>query len=414
MTGDLFIEADWRELQGPVRFASARVSVVRGREVTSVSLDPEWIRRYPGILIDPALMEVEGPQYATDAEGFGFLRDSAPDRWGRLLMRRREAIEAREEGRAERTLLPLDYLLGVADRGRMGGLRFRTDAEGPFLDDRAVQAIPPTTRLRSLESASRRFEDSEVGADPGSDFQQLLAPGSSLGGARPKASVIDAEGYLWIAKFPSKLDDTDVGAWERVAQILAADAGILTTDSRIERFSKAGHTFLIRRFDRTGEERHHFASAMCLLGCHDGDDARTGFGYLDLADLITRISVRPQEDLEELWRRVVFSILISNTDDHLRNHGFLWSGRGWRLSPLYDVNPQPEGSSLSLLITDNDNSLHLAPARQLADLLRIPIAKQNHILNTCHAAVRRWSDTARALGISKAACSHMKSAFERH
>lgn len=240
----------------------------------------------------------------------------------------------------------------------MGAIRFKTEENGEFLSDDKEMAAPPWATLRTLEEASRQFEKEENILEE-KWLNQLLKPGSSLGGARPKASVQAPDGELWIAKFPSRKDEYDIGAWEKVAHDLANICGLNVPESRFEIFSKLGGTFLVKRFDRAGKRRIHFASAMTMLGKEDGACAEDGSGYLDIASFLKANSAMPEVDLRELWRRIVFNMAISNTDDHLRNHGFLLTQKGWRLSPLYDVNPVPYGDMLALNVDEINNDISL-------------------------------------------------------
>lgn len=406
----IYIDADWRELKGPHRVGTARVSTVRGREAVSFAFDPGWLSNHGELLLDPTLVQATGWYHALAGGLPGILHDSAPDRWGRLLMRRREAEDARREGRSERNLSEADFLLGVSDATRSGGLRFRTNAEGPFLAESTGREVPPMTSLRLLESAARRI-DLDANAEWNQEMEFLLAPGSSLGGARPKATVAAPDGSLWVAKFPSGRDEVDVGAWESLTHDLAGLCGLRTVESRAQTFSRHGHTFMIRRFDREGAVRIHFASAMCLLGSKDGDGAGSGIGYLDLADLILRISSSPDEDLRELWCRIVFSILVCNTDDHLRNHGFLLGPQGWRLSPLFDVNPTPWGTSLSLNVTENSNCLDVSLALDVAKHFRVSLSAAGAFIASYRQLLANWKHMAADRGLPKAEISLMERAF---
>jgi serine/threonine-protein kinase HipA len=275
---------DWHELKAATRMGVLRDEAARGKEVFSFEYDPAWLASGHAQTLDPTLGLFRGRQYLPDdLDNFRFFLDSSPDRWGRTLMDRREAQRAREEGRKPRSLLQLDYLLGVYDGHRMGALRFRCD-DGPFLDDDARLASPPWTSLRDLEQASLALEQDDAEREPGyaRSLRMLIAPGSSLGGARPKASVLDARKQLWIAKFPSREDRRDIGAWERVVHTLAAPAGLSTAESTCQRFAGKHHTFLTRRFDRAPSGgRIHFASAMTLLQHGDGDRG----SYLELAPI---------------------------------------------------------------------------------------------------------------------------------
>jgi len=294
----------------------------------------------------------------------------------------------------------------------MGALRFKTDPDGPFQNNDHQLATPPLHDLRELEQASIRLEE----CDPNdSEYRTwlnlLLAPGTSLGGARPKANVIDPAGNLWIAKFPSKSDEFNTGAWELVTYQLATQAGLNTVNARGETFSKAGQTFLTQRFDRKGEKRIHFASAMNLLGYQDGEGAKTGASYLDLVELIGMIGENVDSNLEELWKRIVFSICVSNTDDHLRNHGFLLGERGWTLSPAYDLNPQPYGSGLALNINESSNALDLDLAMDVAEYFRLSSDQASRHLKQVRTAVKKWELLAQEHGISRSEIERMRPAF---
>ena len=385
----------------------------RGRETCAFEFDPGWLRDNGGRgFLDPDLRMAPGRQYApANKEMFGLFSDSCPDRWGRQLMRRWEAISADRENRAPRQLTETDYLLGVCDEARMGALRFALRPEGPFLSA-GSDAVPPWAALREMEDASLAFE--RDGETPNVlRVKKLLAPGAALGGARPKATVKDARGDLWIAKFPSVRDEHDAGAWEQAVHELAKACGLSVPESRLERFSNSGSTYVAKRFDRDGPGRRPFSSAMALLGQTDGADAEGGVGYPDIADLIAAWGARPEEDLTELWKRIVFGMAVSNTDDHLRNHGFLWTPEGWRLSPMYDVNPVPHGKALSLNVSpdgariDPDLAIEAAPLygmekRQARDTAR-------EMLRTVKSL---WRPVSERCGIGRAEQRKMEPAFE--
>ena len=273
-------------------------------------------------------------------------------------------------------------------------------------------ASPPWTSLRELEEASLKFEEDNI-HDPEylKWIDMLIAPGSSLGGARPKASVIDPQGSLWIAKFPSRMDDKDIGAWEMVVNELAQKAGLNISQGIVQRFNSRYHTYLTKRFDRTEKgDRIHFASAMTLLGYTDGERS-AGASYLELVEFIIRNGVEVDRDLEELWRRIVFSICVKNTDDHLRNHGFLLTDSGWSLSPAYDVNPNEYGKGLHLNISDKDNSLDLDLALEVAEYFRLDNDKANKIIRQIKKAVASWKDLGVKYRITKAEQDRMAQAF---
>lgn len=316
-----------------------------------------------------------------------------------------------EEKRKPRKLYDSDYLLGVYDETRMGGLRFKTDLNGTFLSDDKDSAVPPWANLRTLEEASRKFE-SDDNSLAEKWLNQLIRPGSSLGGARPKATVVDTKGELWIAKFPSKNDDNDTGAWEKVVHDLAALCNLHVSEAKLEKFSKLGSTFLIKRFDRAGKKRIHFASAMTLLGKTDGASAADGSSYLDIAGFIKANGARPKEDLLELWKRIVFNMAVSNTDDHLRNHAFLLSDEGWILSPLYDVNPVPYGDELSLNVNENDNRISTDLAIEAAPRFGIKeVEAVKYITEILSTVDNNWEKLAGNYGLSRRQIEEMRPAF---
>ncbi len=403
--------ADWRGLAGPMRMGAIHAAHARGKETLSFEYEREWLASDQARLVDPALRLHRGPQYVPDGrESFGVFLDSSPDRWGRVLIDRREALLAREAKRKERRLFELDYLLGVFDGHRLGGLRYRVDG-GPFLDDDATLASPPWTSLEALEQASLHLERDGAESQRGYAkwLRMLVAPGRSLGGARPKASVLDAQHALWIAKFPSTRDTDDIGAWESVVHALAVRAGVQTAEALRRRFGSAHHTFLTRRFDRTSDGRRiHFASAMTMLERDDGDE---GASYLDLAQVLIRHGAHPDRDLEELWRRLVFFVCTSNVDDHLRNHGFLLEPHGWSLAPAYDMNPVAAGDGLSLNLTETDNAQSLSLARDVAKHFRLSTTRADQIISGVVGAVRGWRAEAKRAGLSRAAQARMADAF---
>jgi serine/threonine-protein kinase HipA len=412
------VYADWAELHTPRLMGLLSVDRVRGKEVFSFEYDGSWLSGGLAQQLDPDLQLFEGKQYLRDArQNFGIFLDSSPDRWGRLLMRRREACYARREHRAEKRLAELDYLLGVYDGQRMGALRFQDGLRDCFLNSDERLATPPWTALRDLEDASMRLEESDLqdNEETLKWLNQLLAPGSSLGGARPKAGVIDDRGSLWIAKFPSRSDEVDTGVWEMVLHELARKAGLRVPEAAVRKFTSRHHTFLSRRFDRTPiGTRIHFASAMTLLGYTDGANALTGISYLELAEFIMRNGADPEADLAELWRRIVFNICVSNTDDHLRNHGFMLAVKdGWTLAPVYDVNPDPQGDGLTLNISENDNRLDLDLALEVAESFHLKDHQAKEMLDGVRHAVKQWRHVACRHKISKTEQEKMSLAFQQ-
>lgn len=378
----------------------------KGKETASFEYEAEWLVNPQRYALEPALNLGPG-QYYTSRSLFGSLGDSAPDRWGRMLMRRAEARRAEAEKVKPRTLYEVDYLLRVNDETRQGALRFADDPGGPFLAHDGAP-VPPLIRLpRLLSATDALLENAETAAE----LKLLLAPGSSLGGARPKASVREKDGQLAIAKFPKKDDEYAAVEWEFVALELARRAGIVTPAFRIENI--AGRAVLIlRRFDRAGAVRIPFLSAMSMIGAGDNES----HSYVELMDALRRYGAAPGTDGAELWRRIVFSIMISNTDDHLRNHGFLYEGpRGWRLSPVYDVNPVPvevKERVLTTAISENDGSASLDLALSVAADFGLKKKDAMRIAAQVGAAVADWRTVAAKAGVRTAEIDRMASAFE--
>jgi serine/threonine-protein kinase HipA len=410
----IYVYADWVALGQPTLMGLLHSTLLRGKEIFSFEYDESWLKSRSAQTLDPDLGFFSGIQYLNDEKpNFGIFLDSSPDRWGRTLMDRREAAIARSEERQSKNLFETDYLLGVYDGHRMGAIRFKDSLEGPFLNNTSM-ATPPWTSIRELEHASLKLEEGT--ADDTKNLKWLnllLTPGSSLGGARPKASVLDKKGELWIAKFPSIQDDRDIGGWEKVAYDLARNAGINVPKSDTGKFYSKKHTFLTKRFDRTPQgERIHFASAMTLLGHVDGTNHSSGVSYLDLAEFVMQNGASPDLDLQELWRRIVFYISISNTDDHLRNHGFLLTEKGWILSPAYDINPVPTGAGLSLNISTTDNALSIDLALEVAPYFRVSDEKAIEIIRAVHSEVSKWDSIAEKIGIPKSERNAMAKAFK--
>ncbi len=413
------VHAHWEGLPEPLRLGWLHARRGAGREIFQFEFDrPALVHPVlANLQLDARLGLFEGPQHPPQGmQTFGVFSDASPDRWGRSLMQRRLEREQRA-GLVDRQtrLLESDYLLGVHDVYRAGALRFRRNDEGDFLDNRHDVAAPPFVQLRELEAASLALERDEdnIAEQGGEWLRMLIAPGGSLGGARPKASVVDPEGRLWIAKFPSVGDGHNVGAWELVLHTLASRCDIQVPSSLARRFASPHHTFLVQRFDRTAAgTRLHFASAMTLTGRSDGDDASTGASYLELARVLIDHGARTDADLRELWTRIVFNLLVSNTDDHLRNHGFiLVPGRGWRLSGAYDMNPVPGSHGLRLNISEADNTMDLDLARAVAHYFRVPAAIAEEIIERCRAVVSQWHILANALNIPAREQQRMENAF---
>jgi len=410
----IYVYADWIGLEQPVLMGLLHSTLRRKKEIFSFKYDEAWLKSRSAQAFDPHLSLFSDIQSAYDEKPpFGIFLDSSPGRWGRTLMDIRDAITAQCQGRSSKNLFETEYLLGVYDDCRKGAIRFKELPDGPFLNGDSSIATPSWSSLRELEYASLTLEkDTTNNPETLKSINMLIASGASLGGARPKTSIADDQGELWIAKFPSLHDKHDVGAWEKVAYDLAKNAGIKVPESTAGKFYSKKHTFLTKRFDRTPQrERIHFASAMTLLGHTDGTDY-SGVSYLDLAEFIMQYGANPDADLEELWRRIVFYISVSNTDDHLRNHGFLLTNRGWTLSPAYDINPVPTGTGLSLKISTTDNALSIDLALDVAEYFRISDEKATEIISIIQHEVSNWEAIAEKIGISKSERNAMAKAFK--
>ena len=411
----IYIYAHWVGMENPECMGVLTATPVRGKEIFSFSYNAEWLKTENRYIMDPDLQYYTGPQYTkSNTSNFGIFMDSSPDRWGRVLMKRREALYAEIENRPEKRLLESDFLLGVFDENRMGALRFKIEPDGDYLDNNSSHSAPPWASIRDLEYASLKLE--KAGSEKNPNYHawidMLIAPGSSLGGARPKAGVLDNDNNLWIAKFPSNNDDRDMGAWEMVAHELAVKSGIDVPPCKAEKFSSPYHTFLTKRFDRTScNRRLHFASAMTMLGYRDGDNADTGVSYLELVEFLIRHGAKTTHDLKELWRRIIFSICISNTDDHLRNHGFIFTENGWILSPAYDINPSPHGYGLSLNISETDNRLDTDIALKVAHYFRVDQNEGKLIIDEIESIVQQWPVIADTYQLSEREKQAMRTAF---
>lgn len=380
----------------------------RGKETSDFEYSDEWLNYKNSFSLEPGLFFGKGKQVNTrQLPLFGSFGDSAPDTWGRILMRRYENQLAKKENRSPRTLNEIDYLLFVNDIARQGALRFKTENSDEFQYPSNIKAIPPLIDLTKLLAASEKIIES---SEKESDLQLLLAPGSSLGGARPKASVLDKNCDLCIAKFPKKDDFTNNVLWEGVALTLAKQCELNVQEWTIQKAGKK-NVMLLKRFDRKGNLRIPFLSAMSMLNAIDNDTQI--HSYLDIADAIRQYGANVKEDLLELWKRMVFSILISNTDDHLRNHGFLYIGaKGWKLSPLYDVNPSPDNKNvLSTYITQTDNTQDIELALSVSEYFDLNMTEARQIINNFRSVIKNWRNAAKQLSLNSSEIDKMESAF---
>jgi len=409
----VFADFDWLkqiELVGELSFES-----IRGTASYRFKYSAEWLRKHSDIILGDDINNYSGIQYTKpNKDIFGCFADTLPDRWGRMLLNRREQIFAREEKRPVKTLSSLDYLVGIDDFSRIGGLRFKNNEDENFINAGALLSVPPLAKIRDLIQASKEIEKSEEKNElPEKKWlNQLLHPGTSLGGARPKASLTDEEKNLYIAKFPSLNDNYNVGLWEHFSHILAKRAGINVAATQVLKSGEKYHTLLSKRFDRNNEhKRIHFASAMTMLGCTDGDNYSNGHGYLDIVDFILKSCTDVEKNLEELFRRIAFYICIGCTDDHLRNHGFLLKPKGWTLSPAYDINPSLNAFH-SLLITPYSNESNLNMLSESSDDYFLEKEKGQAIIKEVLEALKSWRNVAKQLKIPKVETDRFCSKFD--
>jgi serine/threonine-protein kinase HipA len=400
----LFIYADFDWLGEPLPVGELGYESLRGSDSYSFKFDKEWLRQHGGLFLSADINNYPGLQYTQPGKDiFGCFSDALPDRWGRLLLNRREQIQAAEEKRPVRRLSSFDYLMGIDDFSRMGGFRFRLSQDGEFINCEKELRIPPLTDVRALVAACMEIEKSEeLNQLPEKKWLlQLVHPGTSLGGARPKAGVMDDEGHLCVAKFPSRNDDYDVSLWEHHSHLLAKEAGVIAAETNVVETGGKYHALLSKRFDRTADgRRKHFASAMTLLGLADGCNAKTGNGYLDIVDFILQNCCDVDDNLRQLYRRVAFNIAIGNSDDHFRNHGFLLTPRGWTLSPAYDMNPTLNDYQ-ALLINSSTNRADLQVLLDSSEEYMIGKEEAERIINEVKDGVSKWKPLAIRLGIAK-------------
>ena len=411
----IYVYADFDWLKTAVLVGELGYESLRGTDSYSFCYDHNWLRQYSDLYLSADINNYTGLQFTQpDRDIFGCFGDALPDRWGRLLLNRREQIRAQEEKRPVRKLSSYDYLLGIDDYSRMGGFRFKESPDGEFINCDATLRIPPLTDIQVLVAASMEVEKSEDrNLLPDKKWLlQLVHPGTSLGGARPKAGVLNEEGELCVAKFPSRNDEYDIGLWEHLSHLLAKEAGVEAAETQAIATGEKYHTLLSKRFDRTTDgRRKHFASAMTLLGLTDGCNAQTGNGYLDIVDFILQHCCDVEANLQQLYRRVAFNIAIHNSDDHFRNHGFLLTPKGWTLSPAYDLNPTfNDHQSLLINATTNRSDLQLL----LASSEEYMIGKEEatHIIEEVKDGVSQWRSMATRIGIAKREMDLFAQVFE--
>lgn len=409
---DIFVFAHWKGMTEAKQIGILSAQAAKGKKAFSFKYNPEFLQSKEQFLLDPFIGWYQGDQYAKDSENFGIFLDSMPDTWGRTLMKRRAVNEVQAGERENAKLYDIDFLLGVFDKSRMGALRFKLEIDGPFLDDNSDFPTPPWSSIRELQYGAKVIE-SDIDNDESKKWLAILmAPGSSLGGARPKANVLDKNNHPWIAKFPAKSDEIDKAKWEYLTYRLASASGIDMAESKIERISGKYDTFFTKRFDRFKGERIHFASAMTMTGNTEEIIKDQPASYLDLAEFIQFSGAEIEKDLHQLWRRIVFSIAISNTDDHLRNHGFLLTEKGWCLSPAYDINPSIDKNGLALNIDNISNALDFNLAKSVGEYFQLNDTQMDRILDEVKAAIANWKKIAKEIGISRSEQQLMEAAFK--
>jgi len=408
---EIYVYAHWKGMLEPKIIGILSAQQAKGKKAFSFEYDKTWLNTQQKFILDPDIQLYSGPQYSNQKENFGIFLDSMPDTWGRTLMKRRAAQLAKEKGEKAATLYDIDFLLGVYDESRMGALRFKVNPSEDFLNTNKTASTPPWSSIRELQIAAANFENDDNNEALKKWLSVLIAPGSSLGGARPKANVLDHDKNLWIAKFPSKTDTSDKGAWEFLTYKLAKKAHIEMAPSRIEKIIGNYHTFFTKRFDRENGERIHFASAMTMTANNEDTLGEHPASYLDIAEFISNHGANIEANLHQLWRRIIFNIAISNTDDHLRNHGFILTNLGWILSPAYDLNPSIEKDGLSINIDTENNALDFELAKSVGDYFRLNQVQMETIINEVLESTTNWRTVAKEIGITRAEQEIMSKAF---
>jgi serine/threonine-protein kinase HipA len=409
---NIWVYAHWKGMPTPKCIGVLSAQIGKGRKSFSFEYDPSWLHSEEQLILDPDIGWYSGRQYPDQKDNFGIFLDSMPDTWGRTLMKRRAILKARESNKTIPKIYDIDFLLGVYDESRMGALRFKIDPNGPFLDNDPEFTTPPLSSIRELQYGAHLIESSDDDKALNKWLAILMAPGSSLGGTRPKANILDDNKHPWIAKFPSKNDVVNQAAWEYLAYRLAVKAGIQMSESRIEKIAGSYHTFFTKRFDRFQGERVHFASAMTMTGKTEEIIRNETPSYLDLAEFIQFSILNNKEELHQLWRRIVFNIAVSNTDDHLRNHGFIIEDGLWKLSPAYDINPSVDKDGLALNIDMDSNDLDFDLAKSVGEYFQLNNSQMDAIIKEVKSSVGNWREVANKIGISRNEQNLMESAFK--
>ncbi len=411
-TDKIYIYADWAGMQKPKYMGILSSHPAQGAPVYSFEYSDEWLQSSERFFFDPDINWYSGAQFPANKNNFGIIFDSMPDSWGKMLIRRFHSKKTGSANKSRAQLQDVDYLLAVNDFLRSGGLRFKTDPEGPFVSGDSGFSVPPWAFVRELQASAKNVEEGRDESPEKNWLGMLIVPGSSLGGARPKANIQDEEGNLWIAKFPSLNDIIDTGGWEQLINKLAVKAGITVPGSNAEIVSGKHHTYFTKRFDRLRERRIHFSSAMTVTGYTEEMIREKRPSYLEMAEFLRYHGAETIADLKQLWRRIAFNIAVSNTDDHLRNHGFLLEKKGWRLSPAYDLNPSIEKPGLALNIDLYNNDLDFDLAMQTGEFYELSLPEMKSIIKEVLAAVKNWRKIAVRTGLPKVQIEIMSGAFK--
>lgn len=408
---DVIASFDWIDKEEKV--GTLGYEYLRGSDVFSFEFDKTWLKRYPKIDFGCDLRPYTGVQYSQGNHIFGCFSDTLPDRWGRRLIDLRASLET--EGKASHTLSDWDYLKGVEDEMRMGGFRFQDPIDGSFISSTPSYSVPPAIHIDELLQAAKEIEKSEYKhLEPEKKWvQRLFQPGSSMGGARPKACV-QSGGQLYLAKFPSINDDINVSQWEHFAHLMAKECGITVAETQVIKAGTGQDILLSKRFDRTEDnKRIHMASSLTVLGFTDGDGQRSGKGYLDIVDfIISGGGNHIEANLEELYKRVAFNICIGNTDDHFRNHSFLLGKEGWELSPAYDINPT-NGMFQALLIDANSNDSSLNSLYNAHEFYMLDGTTARGIIKDVTRNMKYWENMAEDIGLPRREITHFTNRFEQ-